>query len=367
MTLIPQRTVASQIAAQLRADIGRGVWRNWLPSERALSEKVQASRNTVRTALAQLKAEGIIAPTRGFGNRVIGKPRKRSARGKTLTVGLLIPGPIGSLRPFIALWIDELKDLLVEAGYRLRVHVGRHYYQANPKRALDRLVGQNDHDAWVLALSSHEMQTWFAQRGVPCIVAGTPYAGVALPSFDVDQHAICRHAAGVLLGLGHRRLGLLSREAQRAGDMDSDRGFLEGVRGSSRNDVITTIATHRDDVDSVTSALRRLLDRKEPPTGIIVCNSYAYLAAVTLLAQGGLRVPGDISLISRDDDPFLLFLAPTPARYVIGPHVFAKKMTTLILRLISGAALGHMHPRLLPEYTAGGSTASPAMLISPAN
>ena len=44
MTLIPQRTVASQIAAQIRSDIGRGVWRTWLPSERALSRTAQAGQ-----------------------------------------------------------------------------------------------------------------------------------------------------------------------------------------------------------------------------------------------------------------------------------------------------------------------------------
>ena len=66
MTLIPHRTVASQIAAQLRAEITKGTLREWLPSERVLSRTVQASRNTVRAALEQLKAEGLIAPARGL-------------------------------------------------------------------------------------------------------------------------------------------------------------------------------------------------------------------------------------------------------------------------------------------------------------
>ena len=71
MTLIPHRTVASQIAAQLRAELAKGTWPTWLPSERTLSRTVQASRNTVRAALEQLKAEGLIEPARGLGNRVV--------------------------------------------------------------------------------------------------------------------------------------------------------------------------------------------------------------------------------------------------------------------------------------------------------
>jgi hypothetical protein len=37
MTLIPHRTVASQLAVQLRTDLKKGTWRGWLPSERVLS------------------------------------------------------------------------------------------------------------------------------------------------------------------------------------------------------------------------------------------------------------------------------------------------------------------------------------------
>jgi DNA-binding transcriptional MocR family regulator len=53
MTLIPHRTVASQLAVQLRAELTKGTWRGWLPSERVLSRTLQASRNTVRAALEQ--------------------------------------------------------------------------------------------------------------------------------------------------------------------------------------------------------------------------------------------------------------------------------------------------------------------------
>lgn len=357
MTLIPHRTVASQIAAQLRAELGKGTWSGWLPSERVLSRTVQASRNTVRAALEQLKAEGLISPSRGLGNRILGEVRPTSAQDHPKTVGLLIPEPIGRLRPLIALWIDELKDLLIEEGYRLRIHEGRQYFQTNPARALERLVGQNPHGAWILTLSSEPMQRWFSRRGVPCLVAGSTFPGITLPHYDLDYRAICRHAAGVLLRLGHRRLAILNRESPRAGDVDSELGFTEGVKTSSQADATCEVAYHRDDVESVSRALKRLLDRARPPTALLVCNSYVYLSTVSLLAQRGLRVPQDISLISRDDDPFLTSLAPTPARYALDPHIFAKKMLGALLQLLNHSPTLRAPQPLLPKFTAGGSTA----------
>lgn len=360
MTLIPHRTVASQIAAQLRAELGKGTWRGWLPSERVLSRTVQASRNTVRAALEQLKADGLIVPARGLGNRIVGTVKTSASQSHPKTVGVLIPEPVGRLRPLIALWIDELKDLLIEEGYRLRIHEGRQYYQTNPARSLERLTGQNTHGAWVLTLSSEAMQRWFARRKIPCLIAGSTYPEVTLPHYDLDYRAICRHAAGVLLRLGHRRLALLNRESRRAGDVDSELGFLEGVRASSHADVTADIAYHSDDVDSVAHALKRLLDKKTPPTAIVVSNSYAYLSTTSLLAQRGLRVPQEISLISRDDDPFLGSLAPAPARYPVDPHTFAKKMLGSLLQLLDRGPVPRSSAALLPKFTAGGSTAAPS-------
>ena len=152
MTLIPHRTVASQLAVELRAELEKGTWPGWLPSERVLSRTLQASRNTIRAALEQLKADGLIKPVRGLGNRVVGQAKSSPDEKRTKTVGVLIPEPIGRLRPLTALWIDELKDLLIEEGYRLRIHEGRQYYQTNPARVLERLIGQHAHSAWILTL-----------------------------------------------------------------------------------------------------------------------------------------------------------------------------------------------------------------------
>ena len=357
MTLTPQRTVAGQLATQLRVDVRRGVWRTWLPSERALSQILQASRNSVRAALIQLKVEGIITPVRGFGNRIVIKPKSTRSASDAKTIGVIIPDAIARLRPSIALWIDELKDLFAESGYRLRVYEGQRYYVSNPHRALDRLLGQNPHDAWVLVLSSHAMQSWFVKRGSPCVVAGSLYAGIHLPFFDIDHRAISRHASSVLLRLGHRQIGLLNHESNRAGDIDTRLGFLEGVEAFASRGASARISSHRNDVDSISRALHRLLDHQESPTGIVVSGSYAYVSTSSLLAQLGWRIPQDISLISRDDDPFLQYVVPTPARYVSQPHAFAKNIFAMVHRLTSGHRISRLQTHLLPRFITSGSIA----------
>ncbi len=358
MTLIPHRTVSSQISAHLRAEIEKGAWTDWLPSERALTHTLQASRNTVHAALERLRVEGVIETVRGVGNRVCGTPTRSPASEQGKSVGLLNPQSIRGLRSWTTLWVDELKDLLLQENCRLRVHEGLQFDRTNPGAALDRLVSQHPHDAWVLTLSSAATQRWFARRKLPCILAGTAFADVPLPHCDLDYRAACRHAVGVLLRSGHRRIALLNRESRRAGDLDSEAGFLEAAQ-ASRAEVVTSIAWHRDDVTSVSRALAQLLDRKTPPTALLVSNSYAYLATATLLAQRGLRIPQDISLISRNDDPFLAAVAPAPARYVASPLAFAKKLLSPLLQLMNGERLARPQSLLLPKFVAGGSIAPP--------
>lgn len=358
MTLIPHRTVASQIAAHLRAEIAKGAWTDWLPGERTLTHTLQASRHTVHAALERLRLEGVIETVRGVGNRVLPQHVGGGDTGNEKSIGLLIPQPIRGLRSWTTLWIDELKDLLLEARCRLRVHEGLQFDRANPGATLERLVSQHPHDAWVLTLSSAAAQNWFARRRLPCLLAGTAFADVKLPHCDLDYRAACRHAVGVLLRCGHRRIALLNRASRRAGDLDSEAGFLEAAQ-ASRAEITTSIAWHRDDVPSVSRALAQLLDRKMPPTALLVSNSYAYLATATLLAQRGLRIPQDISLISRNDDPFLAAVAPAPARYVASPLAFAKKLLSPLLQLLNGERLAHHQSLLLPKFVAGGSVAPP--------
>lgn len=362
MTLIPQRTVASQVAERIRTDILRETWKHWLPSERVLSQTLQAGRNTIRKAFSQLQSEGLIAANHGVGYKIIRRARAVTARKMIRTVAILIPDQLAGLRPFVVLWINELKDLLIENHRRLVVYESKILSRDKPGRMMDRLLKQDAPDVWILALSSHATQSWFATRGLPCVLAGSCYADISLPSLDLDYRAVCRHAAGMLLRHGHRRLALIGLETQHAGDIESEHGFLEGVRGFQQYEASAEIIRVQNDSTSIGRAIRRLLDRDEPVTGLVVCNSYSYLTISSLLAQRGLRIPHDVSLISRDDDHFLQYIEPSPARYIASPHIFAMKMLGAILKVSSqGQNAQKAEVRVLPKLMRGGSIATPSI------
>lgn len=360
MNVLPQRnSLVSQTASILRQEIAAGAWHDWLPGERTLCEMLQVSRNTLRAALAQLKKDGVIKSAHGAGNQIIAGRTRAKPLPKSWDVAVLTPEPLTQLRPSQTLWIDELRAMLSERGSRLRVIHGHQYFRANPGPRLQDLVKRSPHGCWVLTLSNEKVQSWFAKNRVPCVVAGSIHPGIDLPFRDLDHRAMCRHAAGVLLGLGHRKIALVTHRSRRAGDVASEVGFLEGVTQSPHRDAEGVVLVHEQTAPGVCNLVRRLREQQHPPTALLVVNPYYYLTVTSRLAQIGARVPQDVSVISRDEDPFLSFIVPEPARYVVSPHVMAKALLRPVLELLNGEVVTQRANRIMPKFIRGGSIAAP--------
>lgn len=353
---LPRRqSLVNQTAGILRAEILKKTWTDSLPGERSLCETLQVSRNTLRTALAQLRREGIVRSVQGSANRILTKPRAKGKRLRSRDVALLAPEALERLRPSQTLWIDELRAMLSERECRLHVFHGRQYFRASPGRALRKLVDRHPHGCWILMLSNESVQRWFESQRVPAIVAGSVHGDIDLPFRDLDHRAMCRHAAGVLLAQGHRQLALFMARSDYAGDRESESGFFEGVRQSSHPNATATLAHHDGTKRGMRAVLQRLVSRKEPVSAILVANAYHYLTVVTSLTQMGLRVPEDMSVVSRDEDRFLSFLVPEPARYETSPREMAKALVHPVIELLEEGLPASAGSRLMPEFIRGES------------
>lgn len=354
MESLPRRnSLVSQTVSFLEAQIAAGQLREWLPAERTLCETLQVSRSTLRRALVQMRRDRLIRPEHGTGNRILFGKKGSSDRLRSHDVAVLAPVPLERLRPTQTLWIDELRAMLNEHGVRLRLFHGAQYFRANPAASLERLIEQHPHGCWVLTLASEGCQRWFADRAISCVVGGSCHGNIDLPFRDLDHKAMCRHAAGVLLAAGHRNLVFLAQKTRLAGDIESEAAFLEGVKTSQYPDASAQVCHHDATLTGIGLALRRLLAQTPVPTAFLVANAYHYLAVVSRLAQLGRLAPRDYSIISRDEDPFLNFLAPTPARYVASPRALAKSILRPVMELLEGGAVTQRASKLMPQFERG--------------
>jgi len=356
MSRIPQRhSLVTETAAILREAIAGGEWNKGLPGELELSNRLRVSRTTIRAALAALQREGLISSGQGRRREI----RQASAPANKLpaseSVALLTPEPLHRLNSTTVFWIDALREHLASHGWTLRVVVSAATYRQNPGTALSELAAREKAGAWVLYRSTEQIQRWFETSNSPCVVAGTVHTGVRLTSVDRDYRAASHHAAGVLLGRGHRQLGLLRPSAPLAGDLETEAGFREGL--TNRTAATLHVAEHNGTPAGVTHALRRML-AGFTPTAIYVIQSTHFATVMTWLSSNGYRIPTHISLISRDDDPFLDHLFPEPARYSLDPASFARKISRQVLDLVRNGSETRRQYLVMPTFVPGGTIAS---------
>ncbi len=108
----------------------------------------------------------------------------------------------------------------------------------------------------------------------------------------------------------------------------------------------------------VNRALQRLWESKNPPTAILVANPVYYLSVVSHFQRRRMRIPEDISLVSRDDDSFLGYLTPEPTRYRCSPKAYAKRLLAPINEILHSGQTESCVRRIEPKYVAGGSLRS---------
>jgi DNA-binding LacI/PurR family transcriptional regulator len=354
MTPLPQRqSLVSQALAILKEQIRSGTWDNWFPGEWDLCAQLKISRRTLRAALGQLEREGLLRAGKGRRRRVAVSSRRIRLGPSNNRVTLLTPEPLSILPPLSMFWIDELREHLHAAGCQLEVHFQRDPQAHPPIGTLEQLVKRTRASVWVLASYTAPVQQWFSRKGLPCLVVGSRHEGVALPSVDIGYRALSRHAAGLLLARGHTRLALLNPESGLAGDLESERGFLEAGEHFQRGGGEFLIGHHDGTRESVCKRLDALLQLRASPTGFLVSGANYALMTLCFLLGKGLRLPRDVALISRNEELFLNYALPSIAHYSANPTLLARKVSRIVMQLVRGGVSEPRDYRLMPEFVPG--------------
>jgi len=358
MPRLPSRvSLHTQVLELIKEEVARGTWKEWLPGERALVQHFRVSRNTLRTALKALQAEGWIEAKHGIGYRLI-STKSLNYNPQPNSIGLVIPSPLDAWAPSSIYWINEMRCALFDLNISLEVHVGSSFFSNRCASALPALVARHWHQCWILLLSSEAMQKWFYASRTPCVLAGSCYPSVDLPSVDVDRRSQCRHAAGTMIAHGHKRIAFLHGSRKLAGDGESQVGFLEAANATSKPGVTAECIEYSPEVGDIQRKVKKLLSREDPPTALLVANSHHYLAVISTIWEMNLKIPKDISVISRDDEPFLNYLTPDPTRYTVPAQRFANKIISLVRQTVAKENSAVQHLNLIPEFYKGASLAA---------
>lgn len=352
---VPQRnTLATQTVALVERGLQEGRWAGTLPGQHELCDQLGISRTTLRAALRQLARRGLVELHQGRPTRIRRATASQDTARRLLQVVLLLPEPLWRLRPSVAQWVGELRPRLQRSGLELVINEGGRHYRARPNAALARLVAAHPRSAWVLFASTFAMQEWFASRDLPVLLVGPTFPGLDLPSIEYDHANIAQHAAQHLAAAGHRRTAVLLQRTGSAADATTCDAFAS-VRPPGA--VAPLVLEHDGSLAQINAQLRRLAGLRERPTALFITKTLAVPTAYTLLPRLGLEIPRDLSVICREDDPFLEYLVPAVTRYSSDSAALARQLAQSLARLAEGQPLALSHERLMPRFVAGRSVA----------
>ncbi len=358
--VLPNRSFAQQSAELLRQQIQQGLWKDKLPAERELCQRLQIARNTLRRALKILEKEGwVAAGARSLGRRIAARPRPKAHTRSSGQVILLSPASLPALPARTLEQVDRLRASLADAGYRLEVVASRAFQVAHPAGLLEELVRKWPQAVWVLHHSTKAVQQWFARADQPAIILGHPHPGVELPFVDEDVAAAAQHAVATLYAKGHRNIVLLHPQQELGGFLVIARAMKELLqrRGGAFRQPVSV--THDGTKQGLCRLLDQLLAHRSPPLALLTCLTGDAVTTLTYLTHRGVRVPGDVSLIHLFDDPVISHLVPAVDHYRINSAVLIRRLAGLIMQCASGETGRRHSVRVMCDYCRG-ETIGPA-------
>ncbi|MBA2253943.1 MAG: LacI family DNA-binding transcriptional regulator [Chloroflexi bacterium] len=212
------------------------------------------------------------------------------------------------------------------------------------------------------------------ERRLPIVTVDMPGLTDA-PGVAIDDTAGARTVAEHLLGLGHRRLGILSLEltpAVRSGPADANRvasasypvtrarlrGYQAAIVGAGLDwDGIPVYECAENSIEEGCIGAEQLLNTEPRPTALLAMSDTLGIGALEAVRRAGLSVPADVSIVGFDDIPEAARTDP-PLTTVHEPHLNkGLKAGELLVALLAGEA----HPDFvtLPTHLAVRSSTAP--------
>lgn len=298
--------------------------------------------------------------------RKLGYQPNRMARGlvtsSSRTIGIVSFG-VSYFGP--AQMLVNIEAAIRESGYDLTFATIDAFNFGALQRAIHKLSGGMVDGIVVIApligLEVEEISSLY--RDLPMIMTDVQM-GAKVPSVILNQQEGSRLATQHLIDLGHRCVAGISGPLSWNDAALRHEGWLETVRRAGL--VPGPHAAGDWTAQSGYAAATALLDTATPFTGLVVGNDQMALGALRALAEHGLAVPKDVSVVGFDNIPESAFFSPPLTTIYQDFGAMGQQSVEYLLSLIENPEMS-IHQRVLhPKLVARSSTASPSN-SSPSN
>ena len=294
-----------QLAEILRKDIDEGKFKpgERLPSMDDLSEQYHVNKVTVRRALAELNASGLIYSVPAQGTYVADQPTaaRLMPRNRMMTVGLvshlMVPGNTGLYHLDI---IQGIRDELSKLHANLVILPARHIepqakiYDYMSQAGLDATIYVGTFDAQALRR--------MIEKGPPAVMVDYSVRGLNIDTILLDNRGGGYQAMEHLIGLGHRSFGVILGQEEQLTTRERMEGAFDAVEQAGLPRSCMRMFKGDYQREGGYQAMAEILKSGDIPTAIFCLNDEMATGTLqALYSLSNLNVPRDISLVGFDD------------------------------------------------------------------
>ena len=282
----------------------------------------------------------------------------RSLRTReTLTVGVVVSDVTN---PFFTSIVRAIEDEVLKQGYNIILCDT----DEKPEReqAYLRLLMGRRVDGLIVAPSSGnaDLLRSAIESGLPVVLLDRSIPGLTADVVLSDNESGAFDAVSYLIGMGHRRIGIIAGRLEVSTGADRMAGYVRAIRthGIPADESLIEVAKFKRDI--AYDKTMKMLNRAEPPTALFVCNNVMTAGTMAALKAAGKKVPEDISVIGFDDSEWAALMDP-PLTVVAQPIVElgTRAAQTLMRRISRGRVKTPRAVVLKPELILRDSCARP--------
>jgi LacI family transcriptional regulator len=186
-----------------------------------------------------------------------------------------------------------------------------------------------------------------------------PHTGTStLPTVDADNLNGAALATAHLIGLGHRRIAMITGRPDLQSARLREQGFRSAMASAGLAVDETLVVAGDYHQERAVAAARELLHRPDRPTAVFGSNDVSAAAAISVASELGLRVPERLSVVGFDNIPEFALGEP-PLTTVEQPiRQMGREAVAMLIRLIGGQIPERTHVTLPTRLVVRGSTGS---------
>jgi LacI family transcriptional regulator len=280
-----------------------------------LKDVAQAARVSISTASRALGGSGLasertqlrltrIARELGYRPNPIARGLKT---GQSRLVGLLVHNLTNASFQVMA---EVVQARLKTLGYQMLLCIA----DDDPQQESDTLATLADHrvDGLIVVPTGKNgaALTALEAGNIPVVCVVRRDEGTDLETVLADDPQGAYAGTRYLIELGHRRIGLVVGRQDTTSGRERLSGYVRALREASIPMDDTLIHAGHFEPETGAASCRKLLALSAPPSAIFVANHEATLGALQVIAERGLSIPDDLSLLCYEDMPWFAWHRP---------------------------------------------------------